>query len=88
MGCERELARAELYIDEGCRCSHDSECEGDYGVNGTDAGVFQTLWEGGRSVISHSHGGRDRTFVLGPCLDRLVRDSYGDSIESREIDRT
>ena len=24
-------------------------------------------------IISHSHGGRDRTFVLGPCLDRLVR---------------
>ena len=38
-------------------------------------------------MISHSYGGRDRTFVLGPCLDRLVRDSHGDSIESREIDR-
>ena len=25
------------------------------------------------AVLSHSHGGRDRTFVLGPCLDRLVR---------------
>ena len=74
-------------VDQGCGCSNGSECEGDYGFNGTDAGVFQTLWEGGRSVISHSHGGRDRTFVLGPCLDRLVRDSYGDSIESREIDR-
>ena len=22
-------------------------------------------------MISHSHGGRDRTSVLGPCLDRL-----------------
>ena len=38
-------------------------------------------------AVLGSGNASDRTFVLGPCLDRLVRDSYGDSIESREIDR-
>ena len=40
-------------------------------------------------MISHSHGGRDRTSVLGPCLDRhfSIAMAIAQGLEGRERER-